>query len=88
MKTQDCEGCKFLQTTTYKSVTLYECLHKGKPIHLFEDCPKDKPMTTLGFIGAVKSKLLGMIGDGKDTDGSLRNVVKWIESIENDAKKK
>lgn len=55
---------------------------------MFEDCPKDKPMTTMGFIQSVKRKMLGMIGDGKDSDGFLRNVVKWIESIENDAKNK
>lgn len=43
----------------------------------------------MDFIKAVKAKLLTMIGDGKDTkEESLRDVVKWIESIEQDAKSK
>ena len=57
-----------------------------RPIHLFNKCPKDKPFETLEFIGAVKRKLLGMIGDGKDTNENLRGVVKWIESIEKGVK--
>ena len=83
MTPADCEGCRFLQITTFNTYTTYRCFRNQRPIHLFNDCPKNRPMTKKVFIKTVKAKLLAMIGDGLDSkEEPLRDILHWIESIE------